>query len=431
MDLVRPSQTSRVAARLIVSAIALVSLVLAITPWQQTAQGSGRVIAYAPDERRQNLEAPIEGRVLRWYVREGSIVKKGDSIVDLSDNDPEILMRLRNERDAIASRLDSAKARARSLELRVDSLEDSRSTGIAAAEMRVGMAKQRVIASEQALALAEATLNTAKLNVERQKSLTEKGLTSKRQLELTELEQTRAQTEVERARVGLSAARSEEMALTSDRKKVGTDGTASIDDAQGTQSAAEAEVANASAELSRVEVRLARQSAQSVVAPRDGTVFRIVANGHAGEIVKAGDILAVLVPETGDRAVEVWVSGNDMPLVREGAHVRVQFEGWPALQFSGWPSVAVGTFAGRVGFIDATDNGAGQFRALVVPETGTKWPAQLYLRQGVRTEAWIQLGRVRLGFELWRLFNGFPPSLPSEPSLDKKSDSGPATGSKK
>jgi hypothetical protein len=161
-----------------------------------------------------------------------------------------------------------------------------------------------------------------------------------------------------------------------------------------------------------------------VVAPRDGIVFRIVANGHAGEIVKAGDVLAVLVPDTVDRAVEVWVTGNDMPLVREGAQARIQFEGWPALQFSGWPSVAVGTFAGRVSFVDATDNGAGLFRVLVVPADGVAWPAPIYLRQGVRAQGWIQLGRVRLGYELWRQFNGFPPSLPKEPGSDKpkKSD---------
>lgn len=425
MDLVRPSRTGRVLSRLLVAAFALIVVVLYATPWQQSAAGSGRVVAYAPDERRQNLEAPIEGRVLRWFVREGSVVKKGDPIVDLTDNDPEILMRLRAERDAVAGRLDAARARARSLESRIDSLEESRKSGIAAAESRIRMANQRVIASEQALALAEATLSTAKLNIERQKSLAEQGLTSKRQLELTELEATRAQTEVERAKVALSGARSEEAALTSDRTKVGNDASASINDARASQSAAEAEVANASAELARIEVRLARQSAQSVAAPRDGTIFRIVANGHAGEIVKAGDVLAVLVPDTRDRAVELWVSGNDMPLVREGAHARIQFEGWPALQFSGWPSVAVGTFGGRVDFVDAHDNGAGQFRVLVVPEQGATWPAAIYLRQGVRTQGWVQLGRVRLGYELWRQFNGFPPSLPKEPDLargDTKAD---------
>lgn len=422
MDLVPSSRTNIVFSRVLFGALTVIAAVLTFTPWYQSAPGSGRVVAYAPEERRQNIEAPIEGRILRWYVREGSVVKRGDPIVELSDNDPDIMMRLRSERDAIAARIDAAKARARSVEYRIDSLEDSRKSGIAAADSRIRMATQRVLAAEQAVQLATATLETARLNIERQRVLTEKGLTSQRQLELTELEATRAQTEVERAKVALASAKSEEIAFSSDRLKVGNDGMASINDARATQSGAEAEVASASAELARIEVRLARQSAQSVVAPRDGTVFRIVANGHTGEIVKAGDSLAVIVPETADRAVEFWISGNDMPLVKEGDRARLQFEGWPALQFSGWPSVAIGTFAGRVSFIDATDNGAGQFRVVVVPDEGAKWPAPVYLRQGVRAQGWVQLGKVRLGFELWRQFNGFPASLPQEP--EKKSEKG-------
>lgn len=424
MDLVVPYHANRVIARLLVAALAVTILVLALTPWQQSAQGAGRVVAYAPEERRQNLEAPIEGRVLRWFVREGSVVKKGDPIVDLTDNDPDILSRLRAERDAVVARMDAAKARARSMESRIDALEDSRRSAGNAAESRVRMATQRVSAAEQALALANATLATARINIERQRALADQGLTSKRQLELTELEETRARTEVERAKVALAAAQSEEVALGSDRQKVGNDASASINDARASLSSAEAEVANAAAELARIEVRLARQSAQSVTAPRDGTIFRIIANGHAGEIVKAGDILAVLVPDTRDRAVELWISGNDMPLVHEGAKARIQFEGWPALQFSGWPSVAVGTFAGKISFVDATDNGAGQFRVLVVPDDGTTWPAAVYLRQGVRTQGWVQLGRVRLGYELWRQFNGFPPSLPKEPEAGKAEGKG-------
>jgi HlyD family secretion protein len=178
-------------------------------------------------------------------------------------------------------------------------------------------------------------------------------------------------------------------------------------------------VANANAELARIEVRLARQAAQSVVAPRSGLVLRIVANGHTGEIVKAGDLLATLVPDTSERAVEMWVSGNDLPLVRVGGAARVQFEGWPAVQFSGWPAIAVGTFAGRVSLIDAADDGAGKFRVLIVPPPDAPWPEPIYLRQGVRALGWIQLGQVRLGYELWRQFNGFPPSLPSDPAAAK------------
>ncbi len=115
------------------------------------------------------------------------------------------------------------------------------------------------------------------------------------------------------------------------------------------------------------------------------------------------------MPDTKSRAVELLVDGNDAALIDPGRHVRLHFEGWPAIQFSGWPSVAVGTFAGKVAFVDAADDGEGHFRVVVVPEGDEPWPSGRYLRQGVRANGWVLLNQVRLGYELWRLFNGFPP----------------------
>ena len=63
MDLVPPACAQRTLARLLVGLLVLAAAVLTLTPWQQTSPGTGRVIAYVPEERQQNLEAPIEGRV--------------------------------------------------------------------------------------------------------------------------------------------------------------------------------------------------------------------------------------------------------------------------------------------------------------------------------------------------------------------------------
>ncbi|MEM9588586.1 MAG: toxin secretion protein, partial [Planctomycetota bacterium] len=111
---------------------------------------------------------------------------------------------------------------------------------------------------------------------------------------------------------------------------------------------------------------------------------------------------------------------NDAPLVDPGRHVRLQFEGWPAVQFAGWPSVAVGTFGGEVISVDATDDGNGRFRILVKPTEEEKWPADKYLRQGVRTNGWVLLEQVPLWYEVWRNMNGFPQSVRSEDDKDKQ-----------
>ena len=182
--------------------------------------------------------------------------------------------------------------------------------------------------------------------------------------------------------------------------------------------AALSDEASASTELTRAQGRLARQMNQQITAPRDGVVLSVIAR-QGGELLKAGEPLLTFVPDTDARAVELLVAGNDAPLIAEGRHVRMQFEGWPAVQFTGWPSVAVGTFGGRVAWVDAADNGSGKFRIVVVPDGDDPWPTGTYLRQGTRTNGWVLLRRVRLGFELWRLINGFPPAVADNPPAIK------------
>ena len=160
-----------------------------------------------------------------------------------------------------------------------------------------------------------------------------------------------------------------------------------------------------------LEVKLARQETQRVTAPTAGTVFRLIAN-RGTEFVKAGDAVLVLIPNTESMAVELWVDGNDMPLLSVGRKARLQFEGWPAVQFTGWPSVAVGTFGGVVQLIDPTDDGAGRFRVLILPDPAdAPWPSRRFLRQGVQARGWVLLENVTLGFEFWRQLNGFPPVI--------------------
>ena len=179
-------------------------------------------------------------------------------------------------------------------------------------------------------------------------------------------------------------------------------------------------------EIQDIDNRIERFKARFVKSPCDGTVFRISANAsQGGQLVKEGDELAVIVPDTQDRVVELMINGVDAPLIAahmeqtgRGPHVRLQFEGWPAIQFAGWPSVAIGTFGGRVRQMDPTDDGQGRFRILVEPEEmfeGDQWPEGLYLRQGNHAVGWVFLNRVTLGFELWRQFNGFPPVVAPKP----------------
>lgn len=229
------------------------------------------------------------------------------------------------------------------------------------------LATQRSLARET-LASARSALETARLNAERKRNLFADGLVSRLEMEQTQI------------------------ALTEFEVKA--------------QSAAD--------ELNRAELAISREGSQQVLAPRSGIITRVTSGGTA-TFVKAGDRLALFAPDMVSSAVELYVDGRDASLVSAGREVRLQFEGWPVIQFSGWPSVAVGTFAGRVQYVDPMAAPNGRFRVVVMPiEDGSEpWPSNSILRIGTNVRGWVLLDEVSVAFELWRQLNNFPPEFPA------------------
>ena len=393
--------------------VLLVLAVAALTfaPWQQSVSGTGRVTALTPPDRQQSIDAPVEGRIVKWHVIEGSRVKKGDPVVEIADIDPTLPFRLRTERDAGLDRVRAAGEREVQLEGRIREFEQSLQNELAAAGFRIQQAADRIRGAEQALEAGDVRALVTRQNLDRHRALFPKGLVSQRQLELAQAEAETASADLKRSQAALDEARNFRRTAEAERARAVNTGTALIQDARASRQSARGEIASARQALQPIEVRLNRQSTQNVLAPADGTIFRLVLQPGSA-VIKSGDEIGSFVPENTSPVVEVWVSGNDMPLLSKDRAVRLQFEGWPAVQFVGWPSVAVGTFGGRIILVDATDDGKGKFRVLVGPDPkDAPWPSTLYLRQGVRAKGWILLDTVPLGFELWRQFNGFPQSV--------------------
>jgi len=402
------SRALRAAGKLLVVAFLLVVAALIFAPWQQSLRGQGRVIAYAPLERQQDIKAPIAGRVMSWHVQEGQHVETGTLIATIADNDPALASRLARARDAAIDRLETTRQTVRILEQQILSLEAARIAAIAAAGDRIDMARNRSIAAEQTLDAASATKYAADLQLTRTKALATDGLTSTRSLELAELAVQTGAAEVQRARATLLAAQAEVQSLRAEKTRTEAAMTADLERARATLEQARAELANSDAIVQEREVAVARQETMKIVAPRAGSILRQLVK-QGGDYVTAGDSIAILVPTTDARAVELWLDGRDGPLATTGREVRLQFEGWPAVQFVGWPSVAVGTFGGTIAFVDAAADERGRFRVVVVPSPSEPWPSSMQLRQGVRANGWVLLDQVRLGYELWRQWNGFPP----------------------
>lgn len=421
LRLARSSRLARRIARVLVFLLFVAIVAMLFAPWQQSVSGKGSVIAFAPEGRQQIIESPVKGRVVDWdpsVIYEGARVEKGQVILRILNIDPQYLNRLKDQRDALLRELAANQTVVDAYREQIEAFKSVKTEVVAAADEYIKEAQQKIEEQKQKLAAAKASETQAIADFERQKTLFEKDLASELKMQLAERKRNETQAKVKEAAAAIEGAKNVLQAKKNERAAKEQEAVAKIDSAKAQFRKAEGDVAKLDKLISEIDVKVAQQENQVIQAPRDGFILKMMVN-QGGEIVKEGDALVVLVPDTSDRAVEVLLSGNDAPLVNPGDHVRLQFEGWPAVQFAGWPSVAVGTFGGTVFTVDATDNGKGQFRILVIPdESENEWPADRFLRQGVRANGWVLLKQVSLGYELWRRMNGFPPVVDtSEPKL--------------
>lgn len=460
LRLARSSRYARRIAQVLVAMLILVTIVMAFAPWQQFVMGTGNVVAFEPLLREQTIESPIRGRVVRWGegIHENARVEAGQLIVELRDLDEHLAERLQLQlenaeqaRAASADQVEAAKSVLQYAQLAVDTLEFSieflrqslKETELAQNAL-VRAQEQRVAAEKEQLSEFEAAIPQLKFQHERFKLAEAEGNIAGLRLQEVERALREAEAKVRRGQgrvgaeeEGLEAAKQTRNAQLSLIQSQIERAEAELRRARQNASSEQRSLASSEQQLRQAqqdvlthESRLAQQKNQNIRAPFDGFLVKVNANLNT-RIMKEGDPIAVIVPDTDDRAVQLWLDGNDAPLIREGRHVRLQFEGWPAVQFAGWPSVAVGTFGGTVISVDATDDGRGNFRILIKPDDPSDyeipddlsplerlltaktpyqhWPDQRFLRQGVRVNGWVLLDVVPLWFEVWRQLNGFPP----------------------
>jgi multidrug resistance efflux pump len=426
MGLVQPPGAVRKLATLLTVAMLAIPPILVLIPWRQNIPGAGRVIALDPLDRLQTIPAPVTGRLVRMMVQEGSEVRKGDLLLEMSDQDPLFAERLEQQYRLAAEKVRAARDQVAIYTQQLANLESARDLAISSARFELNVAVESVRAAEQGLAAAEAELAQKRADRDRRERLYARGVVSELDYQKAEADFLAATAKVKAAAASVEQARNAEEARRAEVGRVGMDQQAKIESIKSLREDARAKVALGEKELTEAQTRLERQKTQVVVAPRDGRVLRIAAAASA-DLLKQGEPLLDLVPYTDRLGVELWVRGNDVPLIEPGRKVRLQFEGWPAVQFAGWPSVAVGTFGGEVMLVDAQDDGRGNFRILVRADPEDQpWPDLRYLRQGVRTNGWVLLDDVRLGYEIWRQLNGFPPAVDppasgGKPEAGKKS----------
>ena len=398
----------------IIVSIILLILVLFL-PWTQNVRGTGTVTTLYQQQRPQQLNSIIPGRIIKWYVKEGDYVKMGDTLIMLANVkddylDPKLIARTKEQLQAKEQKIDFYADKVEATGGQINAMEATRELKINSLRNKIEQLRRKVVSDSAEWQAAIVDKKIATEQYDRAKSMHAEGIISLVDFERrTGSYQKALAAETEKLNKFYNTR--QDLVITQIEISSTQQETAEkVLKARGEQATAQSEMAGTSAEVAKLENQVAnyviRGTQLWLIAPQDGQVVNAVKAG-LNEIVKEGEMIVQVVPVNIDFAVEIFVRPNDLVLVDTGQRVRFIFDGFPAVVFSGWPTASYGTFSGKVIAVERNRNDNGMFRLLVIEDVADRqWPLDLKL--GTGAVGFALLKDVPVWYELWRQINGFP-----------------------
>jgi adhesin transport system membrane fusion protein len=413
--------------RRFLSAFAIVGIIILFLPWTQNISGRGQVTSLTPGQRPQTIQSPIPGSIQKWYVREGQTVKKGDTIMQISEIkseyfDPNLVERTQQQRNAKEFSAQSYAEEVKAQNVRIGALTNERTLKLKMAENKLLQSRFKVQADSIDLVAAETNLKIAETKFNRAKTLFDEEIGALKTVEDTRIKLQETQAKLISQKNKLLASRNAVINAEIEINRVKQEFADKISKAKSEKFKAQSSQFSTQADVQKLENQVSNYSLRRdmlyITAPYDGfinTAFR----GGVGQTFKEGEKLVGIIPENIELAVETFVRPIDLPLIHKGEKVRVQFDGWPAIIFSGWPNVSYGTYGAEVVAVERFISPNGRFRVLLKPDPEDHpWPKEIRAGSGAFTMALLE--DVPIWFELWRQLNGFPPNY-YQPVEDTKS----------
>lgn len=397
-------------------AILALIIIILFLPWTQNIRSRGMVTSLRQEERPQELNTIISGRIIKWHIKEGDIVKAGDTIVELAEIkddylDPQLLTRTKEQLNSKIEAVEGYKGKVSTVERQMEALDQARLLKMAELENKIQQQQFKIKSDSMDLVAATNDFSIKKEQFRRQQVMYDSGIVSLAQLEQRNQAFQESMAKRTSSEIKLSNGRQELLRLRLEWNGEQQQYLEKISKAEGDRYQSLSQIASGTGEIAKLENQYMNYNIRNgqyiVRAPQDGQVTKARKQG-INEIIKEGEMLVEIVPAKPQLAVEMFVRPVDLPLLDTGQTVRFIFDGFPAIVFSGWPQASYGTFSGRIAVVERSVAENGLFRILVTEEDGQKkWPAEL--RMGTGAAGIALLKDVPIWYELWRNINGFPP----------------------
>jgi multidrug efflux pump subunit AcrA (membrane-fusion protein) len=391
-------------------------VIILFLPWTQNIRAKGTVTTLRQEQRPQQMNTIIPGRVIKWHVKEGDYVQAGDTILQLAEIkddylDPQLLSRTREQLSAKSQTVDYYKNKVGTSGTQINALGEALQLKMDQLRNKLQQLQLKVQSDSMESIAAANDFKIATQQFSRQKAMYDSGLVSLTQLEQRNqsyqnslAKKVSAENKFQNARQDLTITRIEMNATQQDYME-------KIAKAQGDQFQSLSQIATGQGDIAKLENQYSNYSIRNglyfITAPQSGQITKARKAG-IGEIVKESEMIVEIVPDHIQYAVELFVRPMDLPLISNGQKVRFMFDGFPAIVFSGWPNTSYGTFGGKVVAVESSVSYNGKFRLLITEDPADKpWPREL--KMGTGAQGMALLKDVPIWYELWRNINGFPP----------------------
>lgn len=394
---------------------ALFAFIVLFLPWTQNIRAKGYLTTLRPDQRPQTIQSPIPGRIEKWYVQEGDYVKKGDTILFISEVkgeyfDPQLVERTGQQIRAKSASVTSYEGKVKALKNQISAVQNEQKLKLEQAKNKLLQSKLKVQSDSIDLEAAKTNISIAQRQSDRVVQLESEGLKAVTDVEEKRLKLQETQAKLISQENKLLAAKNEVINAEVEINRVKAEYTDKVSKAQSDMYTAQSSQFDSEAQVTKLENEYTnyemRNDMYHIRAPQNGFINKAI-QGGIGETFKEGDRLVGIMPADIDMAVETFVEPLDLPLIHIGEKVRIQFDGWPAIVFSGWPNVSYGTYGGKVVAVETFISENGKYRVLLAPDPDDhRWPKDIRVGSGANTIALLK--DVSIWYELWRQLNGFP-----------------------
>ena len=264
----------------------LIFIIFLFLPWTQNIRAKGSVTTLFQDQRPQQVNTIIGGRVMKWYIKEGDYVKAGDTLVQLTEVkvdylDPNLLQRTQEQLAGKQLSVDYYKKKVNVTQQQIGAINTGLELKLSQLVNKLNQLKLKVQADSAEVAAANNDFIIGIKQFNRQKAMYDSGLVSLTQLEIRNQQYQNAMAKNISAENKLANSKQELTITKIEMSALQQENLEKVAKAQGEQFQSLTQIASGQADVAKLENQYASYIIRNGMSPKSTAALPIATSRKA------------------------------------------------------------------------------------------------------------------------------------------------------